>query len=339
MHRNLLTDTLESALAPQRASEQMRKLLDLQDSARENVMRTVYSRKIRTALAQRIRPNGLDCSKLARGDWLLYWRPRDNKQGEAWRGPARYVGHTPWCVYLDHNGAHVSAHPTAVKLARGTLAPPREPPQCDATHEEYDQRDHDALQSGRPPDDDDPGDSYLGPLHFGGLGPPAPTAGGGRDDAAVADGAHSANPEVAGGVPGATAATPETTAGPDLPEAVGGGLTATATDPAELTAPSPIRHPTEPDEPPQPPDFDYPDPVPPDLAGPPDPRQDGLTPDRRSTDGRTDDRSEERPAAAGGGRNATAAERASDEGTPPRPGRYDEGQPEALPDCLELDPR
>ena len=142
MHRNVFDDTPESALVLQRASAPMQRLLMLQDDARAHVTQFVHARKVRQVLAQAIRPQPLDFTQLKHGEYLLYWRPRTEKAGPAWRGPARFVGHTPHCVYLDHGGAHVSAHPTAVRLAKGDLRPPDAPmPQEEPGYEELDDRD------------------------------------------------------------------------------------------------------------------------------------------------------------------------------------------------------
>ena len=142
MHRNVFDDTPESALVLQRATAPMQRLLMLQDDARAHVTQFVHARKVRQVLAQAIRPQPLDFTQLKHGEYLLYWRPRTEKAGPAWRGPARFVGHTPHCVYLDHGGAHVSAHPTAVRLAKGDLRPPDAPmPQEEPGYEELDDRD------------------------------------------------------------------------------------------------------------------------------------------------------------------------------------------------------
>ena len=142
MFRNLFTDSPASAMATERASDQMRRLMGLQDIARQKTMEVIYSRQIRLALAQRTRPQlDVDLTALKHGDWLLYWRPRTHKAEAAWRGPARYIGHTPWCVYLDHGGAHISAHPSAIRLARGELAVPSQCPNHDPIERERLERD------------------------------------------------------------------------------------------------------------------------------------------------------------------------------------------------------
>ena len=84
----------------------------LQDAAAAHVRQFVYSRNIRKILAKTKRPEPLYVSQLSHGDYLLYWRPRNDKQEAAWRGPARCIGWTQHTVYLDHNGAYVSAHPS-----------------------------------------------------------------------------------------------------------------------------------------------------------------------------------------------------------------------------------
>ena len=124
MCRGIFDDVPEAATAAARASDSMRRLLQIQDETAAHVRQFVYSRRIRELLAKAARPAPLDVSQLKHGQYLLYWRPRTDKKEAAWRGPARCIGWTEHTVYLDHNGAYVSAHPSAVKLARGELAGP-----------------------------------------------------------------------------------------------------------------------------------------------------------------------------------------------------------------------
>ena len=117
MQRGIFDDVPEAATADARASDRMRRLLQLQDAAAAHVRQFVYSRNIRRILAKAKRPEPLGVSQLSHGDYLLYWRQRNDNQEAAWRGPARCIGWTKQTVYLDHNRAYVSAHPSAVKRA------------------------------------------------------------------------------------------------------------------------------------------------------------------------------------------------------------------------------
>ena len=101
MQRGVFDDVPEAATADARTSDRMRRLLQLQDAAAAHVRQFVYSRNIRRILAKAKRPEPLGVSQLSHGDYLLYWRQRNDNQEAAWRGPARCIGWTQHTVYLD----------------------------------------------------------------------------------------------------------------------------------------------------------------------------------------------------------------------------------------------
>ena len=130
MHRNLFDDVPEAAHALRTATHPIKRMIELQDKAVTTVQRTIWSRKMRTILAEAYHPEPIPLEELKPGREIMYWRPIDKKSDDGWRGPAVIMAVTPNILWAEHNGVQITTHPGTVAWAagQGALAPSLPPP-------------------------------------------------------------------------------------------------------------------------------------------------------------------------------------------------------------------